>query len=65
MKKIIILLSIILANISATQASVITGTCGSGLTWSLNTKDSTLTIEGSGNMQNWQSPPHPITAMRV
>ena len=44
MKKIIILLSIILANISAMQASVITGTCGSGLTWSLNTKDSTLTI---------------------
>ena len=56
MKKIIILLSIILANIGSTQASVITGTCGSGLTWSLNTKDSTLTIEGSGNMQNWQSP---------
>ena len=54
MMKIIILLSIILANISSTQASVITGTCGSGLTWSLNTKDSTLTIEGSGNMATYE-----------
>ena len=55
MKKIIILLSIILANISSTQASVITGTCGSGLTWSLNTKDSTLTIEGTGNMATYDN----------
>ena len=35
------------------HAAIVNGTCGDNLTWSLNTKDSTLTIEGSGAMTNW------------
>ena len=35
------------------HAAIVDGTCGDNLTWSLNTKDSTLTIEGSGAMTNW------------
>lgn len=34
------------------NAAIVNGTCGDNLTWSLNTKDSTLTIEGSGAMTN-------------
>ena len=32
------------------QAAIVDGSCGDNLTWSLNTKDSTLTITGSGEM---------------
>ena len=34
----------------AIHAAIIDGTCGDNLTWSLNTKDSTLIISGTGAM---------------
>ena len=40
----------IVAGIGTMHAAIVNGTCGDNLTWSLNTKDSTLTIEGSGAM---------------
>lgn len=36
-------------------AKVITGKCGDNLTWTFNTQDSTLTINGSGAMKNYSS----------
>ena len=36
-------------------AAIIEGTCGDNLTWTLNTKDSTLTISGTGEMNNYNS----------
>ena len=36
-------------------AAVVDGTCGDNLTWTLNTKDSTLTISGTGEMKNYYS----------
>ena len=32
-------------------AAIVDGTCGTSLTWTLNTKDSTLTISGTGEMK--------------
>lgn len=32
------------------HATILNGTCGANLTWSLNTEDSTLVIEGTGDM---------------
>ena len=43
----------IFVSLSVANAAIINGTCGDNLTWSLNTEDSTLVIEGSGNMYNW------------
>ena len=37
----------------STYAAIIDGTCGSNLTWTLNTKDSTLTISGTGEMTDY------------
>ena len=34
-------------------AAIVDGTCGDSLTWTLNTKDSTLTISGTGAMMNY------------
>ena len=34
-------------------AAVVDGTCGDNLTWTLNTKDSTLTISGTGAMTDY------------
>ena len=34
-------------------AAVVDGTCGDNLTWTLNTKDSTLVIAGTGNMTDY------------
>ena len=34
-------------------AAIVDGTCGDNLTWTLNTKDSTLTISGTGAMRNY------------
>ena len=39
----------------STYAAIIDGTCGTNLTWTLNTKDSTLTISGTGSMTNYSS----------
>lgn len=35
-------------------AETYTGYCGENLTWSFNTEDSTLVIEGCGEMSNWE-----------
>ena len=45
--------------ISFLSAAVVDGTCGDNLTWSLNTRDSTLVISGSGEMYayDYQSGP--------
>ena len=37
----------------STYAAIVEGTCGDNLTWTLNTKDSTLTILGTGKMTNY------------
>ena len=50
MKKHLFLLFALVASTTFSHAAIINGTCGENLTWSLNTKDSTLTIEGSGAM---------------
>ena len=50
MKKLFSLFLLLAASVGMMQAAIINGTCGENLTWSLNTKDSTLTIEGSGEM---------------
>ena len=34
-------------------AAIVDGTCGDNLTWTLNTKDSTLTISGTGEMTDY------------
>ena len=36
-------------------AAIVEGTCGDNLTWTLNTKDSTLVISGEGEMDNYTS----------
>ena len=48
--KIFTLLIAILASSTLSNAAIVNGECGENLTWSLNTKDSILTIEGSGKM---------------
>ena len=40
-------------------AAIVDGTCGANLTWTLNTKDSTLTISGTGEMTNYIYSPAP------
>jgi len=50
MKKHLFLLFVLLVSTTLSQAAIVNGTCGDNLTWSLNTKDSTLTIEGSSDM---------------
>jgi len=54
MKKLITLLFSI-ACISMVNAAIVEGECGTGLTWSLNTQDSTLTISGAGAMEDYYS----------
>ena len=36
-------------------AAIVDGTCGDNLTWTLNTKDSTLVISGTGEMKNYNN----------
>ena len=48
--KLFTLLLAVAASVGMMRAAIIDGTCGENLTWSLNTKDSTLTIEGTGAM---------------
>ena len=50
MKKLSIFLLALVTCAGITQAAIVNGSCGANLTWSLNTKDSTLTITGSGEM---------------
>lgn len=49
MKRILIMTLINFATLIL-RAAVVNGSCGTSLTWSLNTNDSTLVIEGSGTM---------------
>ena len=51
--KIFTLLLAVAAGIGMMHAAIVNGTCGDNLTWSLNTKDSTLTITGSGEMSDF------------
>ena len=53
MKKLSIFLLALFASAGITQAAIVDGSCGANLTWSLNTKDSTLTITGSGEMNSY------------
>ncbi len=53
--KISLLLLTLFACVYICQAAIIDGTCGTNLTWVLNTRDSTLVIEGSGTMTNWST----------
>ena len=48
--KLFPLLLAIIASIGTMHAAIVNGTCGENLTWTLNTQDSTLIIEGSGEM---------------
>ena len=57
MKKLSIFLLALFASAGITQATIVDGSCGDNLTWSLNTQDSTLTITGSGEMTNWHGDP--------
>lgn len=52
MKKFFTLFLAMMASITFANAAIIEGTCGENLTWSLNTEDSTLNIEGSGAMSS-------------
>ena len=45
-----LLILFFLTNITCVNAAIIDGACGANLTWTLNTKDSILTIEGTGEM---------------
>lgn len=51
--KIFTLLLVAIINIGTMHALSVNGTCGENLTWSLNTEDSVLIIEGTGEMDNW------------
>lgn len=46
--KVLLFMFVVMTNVIMTRAAIVNGTCGEGLTWMLNTKDSTLTIEGGG-----------------
>ena len=45
---------VLFANIGILSAETYSGSCGPDLTWSLNTEDSTLVIEGAGQMDNFE-----------
>ncbi len=44
-----------MACMSMINAAIVEGECGTGLAWSLNTQDSTLTISGAGAMDDYYS----------
>ena len=52
-KKLFTFLLAVVASVGIMQAEILSGTCGTNLTWSLNTIDSTLTISGTGNMSDY------------
>ena len=54
-KKFFIFFLALAASVGSMSAAVVNGTCGDNITWSLNTKDSTLTISGSGAMWSWEN----------
>ena len=46
-------------------AAIVDGTCGDNLTWTLNTKDSTLVIAGTGEMANYGYSPAPWSDYKI
>ena len=46
-------------------AAIVDGTCGDNLTWTLNTKDSTLVIFGTGEMTNYVSSSVPWSDYKI
>ncbi|MBQ2520038.1 MAG: leucine-rich repeat protein [Paludibacteraceae bacterium] len=52
-QKLFTLLLVLVASFGMMHAEIYSGTCGDDLTWSLNTEDSTLTIEGYGAMNDY------------
>ena len=58
--KFLSLLVAIAASVGMMNAEVINGSCGTNLTWSLNTEDSTLTISGTGAMSNYNITNNPV-----
>lgn len=50
MRKIFTFVILLFASVVTANAAVASGTCGTNLTWTVNTKDSTLVIEGYGPM---------------
>lgn len=55
MRKILTFIYSFLTCIMTVNAAVVEGTCGTNLTWSLDTQDSTLTISGTGAMDDYYS----------
>ena len=53
MRKKITLLLAIVTSVSMAFAEIYSGTCGENVTWSLNTEDGTLTISGTGAMNDY------------
>ena len=54
-KKLFTFLLAMATSFGIMHAEVYQGTCGSNLTWSLNTADSTLTISGTGKMEDYKT----------
>ncbi len=52
MRKILSIIYALVMIISSTYAAIQTGTCGTNLSWSINTRDSTMVIEGFGKMNS-------------
>ena len=52
-KKLFILFLAFVVSLSTLRSEIYSGTCGANLTWSLNTEDSVLTINGIGAMQDY------------
>ena len=53
-KLFVLILSLLFCS-SIIEAAIVNGSCGNNLTWSLNTNDRILKIEGYGKMDNWSS----------
>lgn len=54
--KIFILLLAVAASIGTMHAAIVNGTCGDNLTWSLDTQNRCLIVEGEGSMHSWSYP---------
>ena len=64
MKHKFYLFSLLLFSSISLQATVYNGTCGTNLTWTVNTGTGTLTISGSGNMYNYENSSAPWFSYR-
>lgn len=57
--KFFTLLLALIAGTGTISATIASGNCGNNLSWSLDTEEGILVIEGSGDMFNWYSPSDP------